>query len=412
MSNLRKPLEGFLVLDFSQYVAGPFATMLLADLGADVIKAERPGGDAYRHYDPVTPGQSHFFSGLNRGKRSVICNLSQAAGRRLAAGLIAQADALVHNFVPEKASLFGLDDASLQAQNAELVVCSISAYGTAGPLAGAPGYDLIAQAASGLLALNAQPGQRAPERPAGIPLTDFTAGLLTAVAVLSGLIDRGRRRPERPAPAPGDGLAFEVSLLGAALTLQAQELPRETSAPAARVDRATLRKQAALRARISAIEPYYRCYETADSFMALACLDVAQRRAVLDVLDLQDPYVENPQRPPVDEQEKKNRVALVQQVEERMRALTSCEWVKRLTDAGIPAAEVVTTAAAATSEQAKANRLVITLDQPGLEQLRFLGGVVKQNGEALVVQEPAPWPGEHQHQVEELAARAASRIEP
>jgi crotonobetainyl-CoA:carnitine CoA-transferase CaiB-like acyl-CoA transferase len=402
VSTRRKPLEGMLVLDFSQYVAGPFATTLLADLGADVIKAERPGGDAYRSYDPVAPGQSHFFCSLNRGKRSVICDLSRAAGRNMAAGLIARADALVHNFVPEKAAQFGLDPTTLQRENPDLVVCSVSAYGTVGPLAGIPGYDLIAQATSGLLALNSQPGQRVPERAAGIPLTDVTTGLLTAVAVLSGLIERDRRRGESPETAARSGLSFEVSLLGAALALQTQELPRTMQVPATRADRSTLGHLAASRARKAAIELYYRCYETADSFIAVACLDVAQRRAMLGVLDLEDPYVDNPQRPPADEHEEGDRAALVLHVEAIIRDLPSCEWVRRFAEADVPAAEVVTTASAAGSEQAAANGLVMTIDQPGIGPVRLLGGVIKQNGEALMSHQAAPWLGEHQHLVGEL----------
>ena len=206
------------MLDFSQYVAGPLATMLLSDLGADVVKVERPGGDAYRHYDPVVPGQSRYFSSLNRGKRSVICDLASPEGRELAAGLIARADAVVHNFLPSRAEAFGLDAATVKRLNDRAVVCAISAFGSVGPEAGTPGYDLIAQAVAGLLAAAAHPGQQVPERLGRMPLADFTTGLLAAVAVLSGLLQR-QRTPGAP--------DFEVSLLGASLTLQAQQLATE-----------------------------------------------------------------------------------------------------------------------------------------------------------------------------------------
>ncbi len=394
-----RPLEGLRVLDFSQYVAGPFCGMLLADLGADVVKVERPNGDAYRRYDPVAPDQSLFFCSLNRGKRSVVCDLSDPEGRRLAERLIAGADAVVHNFVPARAAAFGLDAASVERLNPKAVVCAVSAFGTDGPEAGAPGYDLIAQAITGLLALGARPGQEVPERVGGIPLADFTAGLLAAVAILSGLVERFRRGAAGgPTTSPG---AFEVSLLGACLTLQAQELPAigHNEIPA-RLDAATLGEMSTARAAARAIEPYYRCYATADAFVAVGCLDVAQRRKFLRVLGLEDPMVANPQLPPADEEERATRLAFTRQVEAALAAAPAAEWLLRFADAGVPAAELRSTAAAVASEQAAANGLVVTLDQPGIGPLRLLGGVVKRGGEPLLAERAVPLLGEHQSELD------------
>jgi crotonobetainyl-CoA:carnitine CoA-transferase CaiB-like acyl-CoA transferase len=399
---MTRPLDGLLVLDFSQYVAGPLATMLLSDLGADVVKVERPGGDAYRHYDPVVPGQSRYFSSLNRGKRSVICDLASPEGRELAAGLIARADAVVHNFLPARAEAFGLDAATVKRLNERAVVCAISAFGSVGPEAGTPGYDLIAQAVAGLLAAAAHPGQQVPERLGRMPLADFTTGLLAAVAVLSGLLQRQRT------PGAHD---FEVSLLGASLTLQAQQLATDQeTGPSRRFDAQAMREQTAARAAAAELEPFYRCYQTADAFIAVGCLDVAQRRRLLATLDLTDPYVENPQRPAVDERERSARAALVRQIESRLRGGPAAEWIARFTAAGVPVAEVRTLDAAAASAQARANGLVIALDQPGLGPTRLLGGVVKQGGEPLVTPRRAPDLGEHQQELERLAA-AANRAE-
>jgi crotonobetainyl-CoA:carnitine CoA-transferase CaiB-like acyl-CoA transferase len=396
----RRPLEGLLVLDFSQYVAGPLATMLLSDLGADVIKVERPGGDAYRNYDALTPGQGRYFCSLNRGKSSVVCDLSEASGRVLAEGLIARADAIVHNFLPQRAVAFGLDAASVKRLNPRVVVCTVSAFGSVGPEAGTPGYDLIAQASSGLLALAARPGQQVPERVGGIPLADFTTGLLATVAVLSGLIDRERRGDDDSEATVSD---FEVSLLGASLTLQAQQISAGSTVEAQRLDREASHEQATARAAAAKLEPYYRCYETADVFVAVACLDVAQRLRMLGLLGLQDPWVENPQRLPVDSEERATREALVTEVEKRLRGASAAAWLERFSKAGVPAAEVMSTTAAADSEQALANGLVLTLDQPGLGPMRFLGGVLKQGGEPLMTRRPAPRAGEHQRESETLA---------
>jgi crotonobetainyl-CoA:carnitine CoA-transferase CaiB-like acyl-CoA transferase len=397
-----RPLEGLVVLDFSQYVAGPLATMLLSDLGADVIKVERPGGEAYRHYDPVAEGQSRYFCSMNRGKRSVVCDLADDTGAMLARDLIRHADAMVHNFLPRQAAAFGLDPVSLEELNPGLVVCAISALGTVGPAAGTPGYDLIAQANSGVLALTWRQGQEVPERLGGVPLTDIATGLLATIAVLSGLLERERQ------PGGGSGRPssrdFEVSLLGASLVLQAQELAAEASEqPTQSLDRAELDRLAVARAAASSLDPYYRCYETADTFIAVACLHVAQRRRLLEALGARDPFVENPQRPPAGDDERRVREALVGDIARRFRSQSASVWLERLAQVSVPATEVRATAAASRSEQAKMNGLVVQLDQPGLGATGLLGGVIKRGGEPLVTARPAPSTGEHQQELEELA---------
>jgi crotonobetainyl-CoA:carnitine CoA-transferase CaiB-like acyl-CoA transferase len=326
--------------------------------------------------------------------------LSELSGRRLAESLIARADAVVHNFLPARAVMFGLDPVSVKRLNPGAVVCAVSAFGSAGPEAGTPGYDLIAQATAGLLALAARPGQDVPVRLGGIPLADFTTGLLATIAVLSGLIDARRNGGGGEA----EGSDFEVSLLGASLALQAQQLSAaDVRQLPQRLDKATMQEQAETRAAAAALEPYYRCYETADVFIAVACLDVAQRRRMLELLGLEDPFVENPQRPPADEAERAAREALVAEVEVRLRAAPAASWLVRFSKAGVPAAEVLTTGEAAASEQASANGLVLTMNQPGLGPMCFLGGVLKQAGEPLVTAQPAPQAGEHQAEVEALA---------
>ena len=205
------PLAGLRVLDYGQYVAGPFATMLLADLGADVVKVEPPGGDQWRRYDPFADGESRYFYALNRGKRSVALDLKTEAGRARSRALIAGADALVHNCLPERARRFGLDRESVAEVNPRCVTVCVSAFGSTGPDADRPAYDLIGQALSGLLAADPSPGEPIPRRAGGLALADFTAGLLAALAVTAGLVGRGERAAE-----------LEVSLLGAALALQVQ----------------------------------------------------------------------------------------------------------------------------------------------------------------------------------------------
>jgi crotonobetainyl-CoA:carnitine CoA-transferase CaiB-like acyl-CoA transferase len=207
----RLPLAGLRVLEYAQYVAGPFAGMLLADLGADVIKVEPPDGDAWRHYEPFAPGESRFFYGLNRNKRSVVIDLKTDDGVRASASLIRSADAVLHNFGADRALRFGLDRETVRDGNPDAVWCCVSALGSDGPQASLTAFDLVAQAMSGLLLFGAQDREAPPQRAGGIAIADFTAGLLAAVAVLAGLVGRTAEA------APG----IEVSLLGAALAVQA-----------------------------------------------------------------------------------------------------------------------------------------------------------------------------------------------
>ena len=140
------PLDSVRVLEYAQYVAGPFAGMLLADLGADVIKVEPPAGDAWRRYEPFEEGESRHFYALNRNKRSVVLDLKDEEGRRASRALIRTADAVVHNFPPERAARFGLDRQSVHETNPQTVWCCVSALGSEGPDAAVTAFDLVAQA--------------------------------------------------------------------------------------------------------------------------------------------------------------------------------------------------------------------------------------------------------------------------
>jgi crotonobetainyl-CoA:carnitine CoA-transferase CaiB-like acyl-CoA transferase len=202
------PLEGVRVLDLTQYVAGPYCTQVLADLGAVVLKVERPGsGDVYRRQGPVfANGESASFLTLNRGKRSVELDLGLQADRRRLEELLAEAQVLVENMRPGALARFGLDYEAVAARHPRLVYCSISAFGQEGPLAGYGGYDVTVQALSGLMAMTGHPGQA----PAKIPVAalDFGSALYAVVGILAALAQRDRT---------GRGQWVQTSLLECAL---------------------------------------------------------------------------------------------------------------------------------------------------------------------------------------------------
>src|SRR5579863_2345624 len=172
----RPPLIGIRVLEYAQYVAGPFAGMVLADLGADVIKVEPPSGDAWRRYEPFAEGQSRYFYGLNRNKRSVVLDLKSDEGLRANRALIRTGDVVLHNLPPDRARRFELDRESVREANPAAVRCCVSALGSDGPEAALPAFDLVAQALSGLLLGGAHIADTVPQRAGGIAMADFTAG--------------------------------------------------------------------------------------------------------------------------------------------------------------------------------------------------------------------------------------------
>ncbi len=397
------PLAGVRVLEFAQYVAGPFAGMLLADLGADVIKVEPPAGDAWRRYEPFDAGESRYFYALNRNKRSVVLDLKTAEGRAASRALIEGADAVVHNFPTERAERYGLDRDAVRAANPRAAWCMVSALGTDGPEAGLTAYDLVAQALSGMLLAGARPGDEVPRRAGGIAIADFTAGLLAAVSVLAGLV--GRRET-----APG----IEVSLLGAALAVQAQRFvavepvdgaPRPPCDAPAGADELTAQGARTLAAE--ELEPYYRAYRAADGFFVLTCLTEAQRRTVLGVLGLEDPFVADPQAPPRSAAEHAARVQLVRRFEALLAGRPAAHWIARLRAAGVPAAPVRSLDRLYDDPQVRANGLVQSVSAPAAPAVRLLGGVFKVDGEPAGARRGVPALGEHTAEV--LAEAAVPR---
>ncbi|MEC3979053.1 CaiB/BaiF CoA transferase family protein [Amycolatopsis sp. H20-H5] len=395
MTDSSLPLAGYRVLDYSQFVAGPLATMLLADLGADVVKVESPAGDAYRHYEPLGGAESRRFYALNRNKRSVVCDLKTDEGRALSRDLLASADAVVHNMPPMRAVQFGLDDAAVRASNPQAVVAVVSAFGSDGPHAGRVGYDLIAQAYSGLLMADARAEDTTPRRSGGIPYSDITAGLLACISVTAGLASRaGGERPH-----------FEVSLLGAALATQVQLFVRtegDTSVDGSQtpvVTGADLKQIATDIAGLDVLEPYYRCYEASDGFFALACLTTAQRQRVLDLLGLADPWVGNPQAPPKSDQEHAARAAMPHRFAELFGEHPVNHWVARLAEASVPAGDVRLNRQLFDDEQVRANGLVRRVVQTQGGTVDLLGSLFKINGVPGPAPMAAPQLGEHTAEV-------------
>jgi crotonobetainyl-CoA:carnitine CoA-transferase CaiB-like acyl-CoA transferase len=371
--------------------------MLLASLGADVIKVESPIGDAYRHYEPLGDNESTRFYALNQGKRSVVCDLKTAEGRAFSDKLIASADVVVHNMPHVRAVSFGLDSDAIRRTNSAAVVAVVTAFGSDGPKSGQVGYDLIAQAYSGLLMADADPGDRVPRRSGGIPFSDITSGLLACISVLAGLTKWSSRASEH----------FEVSLLSASLLTQIQDFVRLENAPHSGAashgiaDRSDLSAVSEAVRSAAELEPYYRCYEASDGFFALACLTTSQREKVLEVLGLKDPWVANPQSPPINETEREVRVALAHSFARQFREAPANQWIERFALVAVPAGEVRLLTQLFDDEQVKANGLVRRHQQSRGGSVDVYGTPFKINGTPSLTERPAPRLGQHNSELQE-----------
>ncbi len=364
------PLRGVRVVEYAQYVAGPLCGLLLAELGAEVIKVEPPAGDGYRAVMPVAPGLGRYFVPLNRGKRSVVLDLKTDEGRTASRRVVERADVVLHNFPPGRDEEFGLGWSTLRALRPALVLGVVTSFGATGPLAGVPAYDLVAQARSGLLTAHAAPGDDVPVRAGGIPMADLTAGMLLSTAVLAAL-----------AAARGDGMGSraEVSLLQAALAVQVQDFVWLEGEPA---EAGRVATPADVDARAREIQlglhtnPYYRCFRTEDGYLAVACLNVAQRRSLLELFGLDDPTIDAPDVVPREREAVDAKRALTAEMAARFAAEPLEAWSARLAAVGVPCGPVLTREGAAHDVQVEAGGLVQVIDQPGLGATTMLSRLV------------------------------------
>jgi crotonobetainyl-CoA:carnitine CoA-transferase CaiB-like acyl-CoA transferase len=313
------PLSGLLVADFSRVLAGPYATMLLADLGAEVIKVEGPQGDETRSWMPPVRGDvSTYYLGVNRGKRSIALNLRDETDAGLARELARRADVLIENFKPGGLARYGLDYSSVSAANPGVVYSSISGFGS-GKGAHVPGYDLMVQAISGLMSLTGDPA--GPPYRAGISVFDVMAGNHAVIGILAALRHRD---------ATGEGQHVEVNLLSSALT----GLVNHSSAYVA---------GDVVPYRMGNAHPSVFPYEplpTADQDLIVTAANDGQFRKLCEVLDIaeipDDPrFAHNADRT-------RNREVLRPILAERLRTRTANEWFDALVAAGVPCGPINT----------------------------------------------------------------------
>jgi crotonobetainyl-CoA:carnitine CoA-transferase CaiB-like acyl-CoA transferase len=362
------PLSGIRVVDLTRILAGPFCTMMLADMGAEIVKIETPGqGDPLRQQGVIKNGLSWYFAAFNRNKRSLSLNLRSDEGKAVLARLIAQSDVLVENFRPGVLAAMGFDAERLKALKPGLVTCNISGFGTTGPYRDRPSFDFIAQAMSGFMAVTGT--AEGPPLRAGPPIADLVAGLYGALGVCAALVKRGRGGAgERVGASLNNGL---LSLLGflAANHLATGEEPVRSG-------------------NDHAIVAPYGMFRTKDGEVAVAPSQEQSYQRLLDALEM--PELRADPRFASNDLRVRNRAAINAAIEGRLLTATTAEWIERLNAAGVPCGRVMGLAEVFADPQVIDQEMVLTQEHPGHGAVKMLGFPVKFAEAPCRLRRPAP----------------------
>lgn len=394
-------LEGVKVIEFSQIIAAPFAGMMLADMGADIVKVEPPQGEPWRIFAQFIPNESKTFISLNRGKRSLPLDLSRPEAQKIAHQLVAEADVVLINFRPDVPAKVKLDYETLSAINPRLIYCENTAFGRRGPDSYRPGYDIIIQAMSGLMAANNKTMNGVPQVPA-LAAADFATGLTMAWAISAALYVREKT---------GRGQKIEAALLGSALAIQTSRftnieaydigwMPEFLESLREERDRgATWDELASVQTNARPMQAvgniYYRTYKTSDGYMAVGCLSEPLRRKMAGALGIHDPRMEDPNWDPMSEAARIAGAKLVEDTEALFESKPTEHWLTVLDAAGVPSGPVRFVEELFEDPQVQANDLVVTVEHPLAGPVQMVGPIVKMSDTPAEVRTASPALGQH-----------------
>jgi crotonobetainyl-CoA:carnitine CoA-transferase CaiB-like acyl-CoA transferase len=374
------PLSGTRVVDLTRALAGPYCTLLLGDMGADVIKIELPGsGDETRQWGPpFVAGESSYFMSVNRNKRSVTLDLKSTSGLDALKRMISASDVLVENFRPGTMERLGLAYEEVRDLNPSLIFCSISGFGQSGPRSRQPAYDAILQGMGGVQYLSGEP-DGGPTR-VGVPIADITAGMFAAYAVASALYWRERDPARR-------GQQIDASMLGGQvglLTYQAGRYFATGSAPS-RIGN-----------RHASIAPY-EMFRTSDGYVNVAAANEPMWQRFCRALELEQllqdaRFASNPDRVT-------NRADLSALIEERLASLSTAEVISRLEAAEVPVGPVYDLEQVFSDAQAEHLQMAMPTPHPRVPDLRTTGFPYRLSETNPAVRHPPPLLGEHTAEV-------------
>lgn len=372
------PLNGVRILDLSRMLAGDYGAMILGDMGADIIKIEDPDeGDPLRKMPPhFLAGESAYFLAINRNKKSITLNLTKPKGREVFYQLVKKSDVVFDNFRPGILEKLGADYQSIRKQNPRIISCSISSYGATGPYKDMPGFDLVIQALSGAMSITGEPG-RDPVR-MGIPMGDLAGSMFASFAISAALYGREKT---------GLGSRIDLSMLDCLVSLLTYVgqywfagggLPQHAGSGHA------------------SVVPY-RAYKTKDGFLTIAIFVEkfwGKLCAAVGRPELADEpkYATTAMR-------LKNRNEVDTMLEERFATGTTDEWIKKLYDAGIPAAPVNTIDQVFANPQIQARNMKIEINHPKCGRYEMIGNPIKIDGAPDCLTVPPPFLGQHTEEI-------------
>jgi len=372
------PLAGLRVVDLTRILAGPLCTMILGDMGADVIKVEPPetGDDTRAWGPPFLAGDAVYFLGVNRNKRSLTLNMAVPSGQKILADLIAKADVLIDNFKLGTLEKWGFADAWFERHAPRLVRCSITGYGSSGPKAALPGYDFILQAESGLMSICGEPDGKPTKY--GVAIVDVCTGMLASNSILAALHARERT---------GKGQKIEVSLYETSLAMLVNVAASYL---------AVGRNAGRFGNGHPSIVPY-TTYQTADAMIALGVGNERQFARIAEVLG--HPEWAKDVRFASNAARVENRSLIDRLINEALSHDRADAWLAKLKAAGIPCGKINSVAQALEDAQTAARKMIETIEHPGVGTLKMLGIPFKFSDTACSVRRPPPTLGQHSEEI-------------
>jgi len=394
------PLEGIKVIEFTQIIAGPFGGMLLSDMGAEVIKIEPLEGDPWRGHNEFLPNESRNFIGLNRGKRSLPLNIKDPEGLKIVHKLVETTDVVISNARPDVPKKLGIDYETLSKINPQIIYCDNTSFGRKGPDNWRPGYDLVIQAMSGLIAGENKLEDDIP-KPSAIAVSDYTTGVVIAWGVSAALYARERT---------GQGQRIETSLLNTALALQANFIELEeynkpqhegftetiSALREANTDYSIMRDQhQELFGNNIRFKMYYTTYATSNGIIAVGCLNETLRRKASKIIEINDPIFESPPRH-ASEDEYEN---MYTNAKNNIRSNTTNYWLDKFDTVGVPAGPVKFVQELLEDEQILENDMLVELEHTSAGKVKMISPLLKMSDTKLNPKLASPMLGEHTDEI-------------
>ena len=352
------PLSGVTVIDLTRVLAGPYSTMILAELGARVIKVEAPGrGDDAREYGPFVNGKSAYFISVNRGKESIALDLKDDRDRATFEALLAGADVVAENFRPGTMEKLGYGWDDLKDRYPALIYAACSGFGHTGPHSRRPAYDMVVQAMGGIMSITGQPGQE-PTR-VGMSIGDIGAGLFTAIGIVTALYDRART---------GQGRKLDIGMLDCQIALCENAVARYGATGAA---------PGPLGGRHPSITPF-QTFRTLDGWMVVAAGNDVMFQRFCDILDRAD--LKDDPRYASNNLRNENQAGLEAEIETVLATRTTADWLALLDPAGIPASGINDIGTVMAHPQVEPRNMVVEVDDPTAGRLKVAGNPIKLSG--------------------------------